>query len=81
MTKKENFISVLAKKFWMSEATAKVVFEATDKYLKDNNETKYNSFRNCYSENFQKTIEKAKVFMQESTDYSPDTNMDEEITA
>ena len=81
MTKKENFISMMAKKFRLSDATSKAIYEASDKLFKDKDTLKYNSFKNCYSEHFQKVIEEATLFMQESPEYSVDGHMDEELLA
>jgi plasmid replication initiation protein len=79
MTKKENFISMMAKEFRLSDATSKAIYEASDKLFKENDTAKYNSFKNCYSPHFQKVIEAATQYMKDSNEYSIEADMNEEI--
>ena len=80
MTRKENYITnILCKKFHISEATAKVIFEESDKLIKTGDTKKYNSFIGMYSLHFQKVIEQVTSFMEDDTDNYLNLDMSEKI--
>lgn len=86
MKRSEAYIEEISKKFRMSPATAKAVYEAINKYDSDMfcsqmgdydhpeeraaAEKKLNSFKNCYSETFQKVINQVQDFMKADENYN-----------
>lgn len=94
-TLKDKYIEELSKKFLVSPATAKAIYEAVDtyswevfsSYMSDAGdkpdervaaEKKLGKFKNLYSTEFQKTINKIVEFMKTDKNYNIH-NMNSEI--
>ena len=94
MKKSEAYIEKLSKKFMVGVPTMKSIYEAINKrdwdvfnsQMGDYDhpgervaaEKKLNSFKNCYSPHFQKTINAVEDFMKSDDDYNIH-EMDKEI--
>ena len=80
MTRKESYIkNVLCKQFRLSEATAKTIYEETDKVLHGGDQKKYESFKGMYSPHFQTVISAATAMMSQDTTNYLGLDMNEEI--
>lgn len=86
MKKSESYIEKISKEFRLSPATAKVTYDAINKYdlecfnslVGDSNnleervaaEKELNKFKNLYSPEFQKVINKVQAFMVNDLEYN-----------
>ena len=79
MKKSEALIQKISEQFRVSPATAKAIYEAVYNYDREflfspeEREAalkKLNSFKNCYSPHFQKTINEIQAYMEASEEYN-----------